>query len=266
MPKPSVLVLSGYGLNCEEETRHAFETAGAAAEIVHVNDLIDGRKRLNDYQVLAFPGGFSYGDDTGSGNAFANRLRNHLWSEVEEFVRQENLVIGICNGFQILSNLGLLPALGGSYGARQVALEHNDSARYLNRWVDLKFEGNGPWTEGVEALSVPIAHGEGRFYADEKTLALLNRKKLVAARYVKGEICDYQSLPFNPNGALEDIAGITDETGRVLGLMPHPERAIHFTHNPMWTLLREKLRREGKKMPEFGPSLKIFKNAVEYFK
>ena len=119
MTRPKALILSGYGINCEEETKFAFEQAGAQADIVHVNDLIDGHKKLADYQILAFPGGFSFGDDTGSGNAYANRVRNHLWEEVQKFMQGDKLAIAICNGFQIMVNLGLLPALDGQYGTRQ---------------------------------------------------------------------------------------------------------------------------------------------------
>ena len=145
MAQPRVLVLAGYGINCEEETRFSFQLAGARAEIVHINDLIEGRQDLLNYQILAFPGGFSYGDDTGSGNAFAHRVKNHLWDQVLSFVQEDRLVLGICNGFQILVNLGLLPATGGNYGRRQVALTHNRSARYLVRWVDLEISGKSPW-------------------------------------------------------------------------------------------------------------------------
>jgi phosphoribosylformylglycinamidine synthase len=167
---PNVLILTGYGINCDEETKFAFEKAGAKAEMVHINDLIQGQKKLLDYQIMAFPGGFSYGDDTGSGNALANRIRNHLWKEVREFIEQDKLVIGICNGFQVMVNLGLLPGINKKYGERKVALVHNDSARYLDRWVDIQFEGNSPWTKEVGCLSVPIAHGEGKFFADPEIL------------------------------------------------------------------------------------------------
>jgi phosphoribosylformylglycinamidine synthase len=263
--KPNALILTGYGINCDEETKFAFEKAGARAELVHINDLIDKHKKLEDYQILAFPGGFSYGDDTGAGNALANRIRNHLWEEVKEFVEKENLAIGICNGFQVMTNLGLLPAIDRQYGNRQVALVNNNSARYYDRWVDLKLEGKSPWTEGINEISLPIAHGEGKFYADDKTLEQINLKKLIVARYVKGEICNYQNLEANPNGSLDDIAGITDETGRVMGMMPHPERAIDFTHLPNWTFLKEKYKREGKEIPEEGDGMKIFRNGVNYF-
>ncbi|MBI2529646.1 MAG: phosphoribosylformylglycinamidine synthase subunit PurQ [Candidatus Diapherotrites archaeon] len=266
MAMPKVLVLTGYGINCDEETKFAFEKAGAAAELVHINDLIDKRKKLGNYRILAFPGGFSYGDDTGAGNALANRIRNHLWDELEKFVEADNLAIGICNGFQVMANLGLLPALDGSYGGRQMALVHNDSARYLDRWVDLKFKGKSPWVKGIEKISLPIAHGEGKFYADSEILGRIIDKGLVAAQYVGGEICSYQSLPANPNGSLHDIAGITDESGRIFGLMPHPERAMEFTQLPNWPLLKEKARREGKGTPKEGEGIKIFRNAVGYFR
>jgi len=265
MLRPKVIVLSGYGLNCEEETKYAFELAGGQTNIVHINDLIDNRYKLSDYQIMAIPGGFSYGDDTGSGNAYAFRLKNHLWKEVKEFVEKDHLVIGICNGFQILANLGLLPAFDKKYGERQVALLHNDNARYTVRWVDLKIENNNPWFRNIKNIYLPIAHGEGKFFTDNNFLKRLNQDKLIAARYINGEICKDQLLPTNPNGALENIAAITDISGRILGMMPHPERAVFFHHLPQWQHLKEKYIRENKKIPEFGPGLQIFKNAVNYF-
>ena len=265
MKKVNVLVLTGYGINCEEETKFAFQMAGARADIVHINDLVDGRKSLKDCQILAFPGGFSYGDDTGSGNAFANRIKNHLWEEVASFVQKDRLVIGICNGFQIMVNLGLLPAFEGKYGHRQVALTHNNSARYMARWVDLEVKSNSPWLQDIKKISLPIAHGEGKFFAPGELLQELNEKRLIALYYVTGEMCAYQNLEPNPNGSLENIAGITDESGRLLGMMPHPERAIDFTHLPNWSLLKEKYKREGREIPQEGPGLQIFKNAVRYF-
>jgi len=263
--KVKVIVLSGYGLNCEEETKFAFALAGASADIIHINDLMAKPKRLKVYQILAIPGGFSYGDDTGSGNAFANRLRNHLWSYLESFVKKDKLVIGICNGFQVLVNLGLLPALRKNYGEKQVALAPNDSARYTVRWVDLQVVSKTPWLKNIKTISLPIAHGEGKFYTPLKTLKELKRKKLIVLKYIKGEICNYQNLMANPNGSLENIAGITDESGLILGLMPHPERAIFFHHLPNWPLLKEQYQRAGKKIPQFGPGLQIFKNAINYF-
>lgn len=256
MAKVKALVVTGYGINCEEETAYAFELAGAKAEIVHINDLISMGENLEDYQILAFPGGFSYGDDTGAGKAFANRIKNHLWEKMKLFIAKDRLIIGICNGFQIMVNLGL-------FG--EVALTHNNSARYTVRWVDLKVENSSPWLKGLKTISLPIAHGEGKFFALPQTLKKLATKNLIALRYFKGEACNYQNLPVNPNGSLDDIAGISDRSGRLFGLMPHPERAIFFTHLPNWPLIKEKYLRLGKKIPAYGPGLQIFKNGVRYF-
>jgi phosphoribosylformylglycinamidine synthase len=262
---PRALILTGYGINCDEETKFAFEQAGGIADIVHINDVIDGRRKLGEYQILAFPGGFSYGDDTGSGNALANKIRNHLWGDVQEFIARDRLAIGICNGFQVMVNLGLLPATDGKYGERQVALLHNDSARYLDRWVDIQFQGVSPWTTGVNTMSVPIAHGEGKLYADPAMLRQLMQRQLIAARYVSGDICEYQGLAPNPNGSLEDIAALQDETGRLIGMMPHPERAVDISQRPDYPLLKERAKRAGTALPSAGEGLKLFRNAIEYF-
>lgn len=265
MTKPKAIILSGYGLNCEEETAYAFKLAGASSKIVHINDLIANKKQLNDYQIFTVPGGFAYGDDTGSGNAYALKLKNHLWDEIKKFVEKDNLVIGICNGLQILVNLGLLPALDKKYGQRQVALLQNDCGRYTVRWIDLKITNQTPWLNGIKTISLPIAHGEGKFYAPANILFQLKKRKLIAAQYIKGEIYKYQGMEPNPNGSLNNIAAITDETGRILGMMPHPERAIFFNQLPYWPVLKEGYLRKGLKIPEFGPGLKIFQNAVKYF-
>ncbi len=263
--KPKVLIVTGYGINCEEETATAFELAGAETQIVHINELIKTPSLLHKSQILAVPGGFSYGDDTGSGNAYAQKLRNNLWPELKKFAKGDHLIIGICNGCQILVNLGLLPAIDEQYGQRDVALLHNDSALYTDRWVDLSIEGKGPWLEGISSLTVPIAHGEGKFFASPEVLAHLEKTGQVAARYFQGEMCQTFQLPANPNGSAHNIAALTDPTGRVLGLMPHPERSVRFTQLPHWTLLKEQYQRQGKAIPEQGPGLQIFVNAVRYF-
>lgn len=255
MNKPHVLIMSGYGLNCEDETAHAFRLAGARADIVHINKLIENPKQFLNYQIMAFPGGFAYGDDTGAGNAYANKLKNNVWNHVHKFVEDKKLVIGICNGFQIAVNLGLLPAIDGKFGTRQAALLTNQGARYLNRWVDLRITNNSIWLKDIATLSCPIAHGEGRFYAEESVLHELKKNNQIAAVY--------SSL--NPNGSLMDIAAISDKSGRVLGMMPHPERGMFFTQRPDWPLLKEKLQREGKELPEFSDGIKVFQNAVYYF-
>jgi len=265
MIKPNVLILSGYGLNCEDETKYAFELAGGQGKIVHINDLIKNKNQLNDFQIMAIPGGFAYGDDTGAGNAYGLKLKNHLWENISKFVTKDKLVIGICNGFQVLVNLGLVPALNKKYGERQVALLPNESTRYTTGWFDLKVENDTPWLAGIEKITLPIAHGEGKFFANKEILSEINKKNLVALKYDK----------VNPTGTLENIAGITDESKRIFGLMPHPERAMFFTQLPNWPLLKEEILRKrpsfvktsaGKeKLPKFGPGLQIFKNGVKYF-
>ncbi|MCH7663176.1 MAG: phosphoribosylformylglycinamidine synthase subunit PurQ, partial [Chloroflexi bacterium] len=170
MVKPRAIVLTGYGINCDRETQFAFNQAGAIAERVHVNELIGGRVKLSDYQILALPGGFSYGDDLGAGVALANRMRTRLGYDVKRFIDNAKLVIGICNGFQVMANFGLLPALNGGPDSQNVVLTHNDRPRYLDRWVDLQFLGNTPWLKGMQRASFPIAHGEGKFYANPATL------------------------------------------------------------------------------------------------
>lgn len=242
--KPRVIIFSGYGLNCEEETKFAFEKVGGKADIVHINDLIAMPEMLLEYQILAFPGGFSYGDDTGSGKAYANKLKNHLSKELKEFLSRDTLMIGICNGFQILTALGILPG----------ALTYNKNGKYLDRWVDLKVKGRSPWLAGIKKISLPIAHGEGRYITDGKNYQ-------VAFTYKKGDICNFQNLGKNPNGSMHDIAGILGYNGRVLGMMPHPERAMFFHHSPLWQI--KKIKGDLKKE---GDGILLFKNAIEYFK
>ena len=247
--KPKVIIFSGYGLNCEEETKYAFELAGGSADIVHINDVVKNPKMLLKYNILAMPGGFSYGDDTGSGKAYGNRLHHHLEEELKKFAESDTLMIGICNGFQILTVAGILPG----------ALTYNDSARYMDRWVDLKPDTESPWTKGMETISLPIAHGEGKYVLPE------NGSVDVAFHYEYGDICKYQNLPVNPNGSADNIAGVFAKNGRILGMMPHPERGIFFHHRPDWMVIREKLKAEGKPIPKFGDGFLLFKNAIKYF-
>ncbi|MBV9159731.1 MAG: phosphoribosylformylglycinamidine synthase subunit PurQ, partial [Candidatus Kaiserbacteria bacterium] len=186
---------------------------------------------------------------------YANRVRQHLGERIEKFLARDTLMAGICNGFQIITSARILSG----------ALLANDGARYLCRWVDLEVTGKSPWLTGLTRFSVPIAHGEGKFYADAKTLDRLQKDDAVALKYVEGETAAHFSLSYNPNGSMDDIAGISGYGGRVLGLMPHPERATRFTQLPHWTYLREQYLRDGIEFPEAGPGLAIFKNAVQYF-
>ncbi len=245
--KPKIIILSGYGLNCEEETKFAFESAGGSADIVHINDLIEKPNMLSGYQILAFPGGFSYGDDTGSGKAYANKFKNHLSKELEEFLSRDTLALGICNGFQIITNMGILPG----------ALAHNKNGKYIDRWVDLEVAGASPWLKGIKKISLPIAHGEGKYTINKKEYEKMKRAGQIAFTYTKGEICDFQNLEKNPNGADYDIAGVLAYNGRVLGMMPHPERGMFSHQSPLWF--------KDKSKNKEGAGLQIFKNAIKYF-
>jgi phosphoribosylformylglycinamidine synthase len=255
MKKPHVIIFSGFGLNTEDETKAAFESVGATADIIHLNDIIERSSILQKAEMIVFGGGFSYGDDTGAGKAYGNRVKQHLGAEIEKFLARDTLLLGICNGFQIITNAGILPG----------ALIANEFPRYSTRWVDLEVKNDSPWLKGIRTLSVPIAHGEGNYFAPPDTLAQLKAENAVALTYAEGEICKHFDLPANPNGSMENIAGITGYGGRVLGLMPHPERAVRFTQLPHWTYLKEEYVRNGKPLPTEGPGLQLFRNAVEYF-
>jgi len=266
MAKPRALILTGYGINCDYETRFAFELAGAEAERVHVNDLIDGRSKLSDHQILAFPGGFSYGDDIASGKVLANRVKMNLGEMIAGFVESGGLILGVCNGFQVLVKYGLL-GLDENKRNQTVTLTYNDSNRYEDRWVHLRTISNAcVFTRGIDRLYLPVAHGEGKFFASETDLESLFAGGQVALGYADadGRPADGR-YPENPNGSVFDIAGLSDPTGRIFGLMPHPERFLHFTCQPEWTRIREALKRDGGEIPTEGQGLMIFRNAVEYF-
>ncbi len=270
MVKPRTLILTGYGINCDRETQYAFTIAGADASRVHVNDIIDGREKLSDYQILAIPGGFSYGDDIASGRVLANKLRANLDDDVQRFISDEKLVIGICNGFQVLVKAGLLPGLGGNYSKQTVTLTSNESGRYEDRWVHLAGRsGKCVFTKGIERIYLPVAHGEGRFTdgrAEGSIIEALKHGGQIAFVYCCEDGTEAGgAFPANPNGSVADIAGICDPTGRVFGMMPHPERFLHFTHRPDWTKRRETASRSGGTLPEEGEGLRIFTNAVKYF-
>ncbi|MDD3136413.1 MAG: phosphoribosylformylglycinamidine synthase subunit PurQ [Methanoregula sp.] len=260
------LILSGYGINSEMETQEALLRAGMASDIVHINDLIAGRRRLSEYRLLVFPGGFSYGDDTGAGNAYANRIRNNLWKDVERFLDGDNLVLGICNGFQILVNLGLVPAFDRHYN-RKIALMPNIKGVLECRFVTLKPAAHNLWTSGIERLYCPVAHGEGNFYCSPEVLGQLKRNDMIAFTYCREDMSPAAGeYPCNPNGSIADIAGITSADGKVLGLMPHPERAMEFVNQYDWTLRKELMKREGKALPEESVNMQLFRNITGYFR
>jgi phosphoribosylformylglycinamidine synthase subunit PurQ / glutaminase len=258
-----VIVLRTAGTNCDRETGFAFAHFGAEVDYVHINALFRGEAALDAYHIMAIPGGFTYGDDIISGRILANELKLCLGEAVQRFLDSGKLVLGICNGFQVLARAGILPGeMSGDkiwtpQTRQTVTLTHNDSAKFEDRWTHLKVSGQSVWTEGLpEVVFVPVAHAEGKFLTESpELLAALNKGGQVAFRYcsASGRPPDY---PDNPNGSMEGIAGITDRTGRVLGMMPHPERHFLFRQHPFWTRLEKKT--------ELGDGAKIFENGVRY--
>ena len=265
--KPSVIVLGGYGINSEAETIFAFNQAGADAKYVHVTDLIENPKMLEEAQILVVPGGFSFGDHTGSGKALSNLLQDRIGDQILKFVKRDTLTLGICNGFQVLVALGLVPALDENYGERQAGLLKNISNRFICQYVHLKNKSEKcVWTKGIDKLFLPVAHGEGNFFLPEESMDALEKNDQIAFTYMDedGSPADGKK-PANPNGAQCDIAGICDPSGRIMGMMPHPERGLWFSNRPDFTLAKERLIREGKEIPEWTENLQLFKNAVGYF-
>jgi phosphoribosylformylglycinamidine synthase subunit PurQ / glutaminase len=265
-----VLVLSGFGLNCDHETLYAFELAGAAATRVHINSLIDGSSRLEDFDILVFIGGFSWGDDHGAGVIQAVRMKSTLGEKLIGFVAAGKLILGICNGFQTLVNLGLLPGFDHDYRRRCVALIHNDCGNFRNQWVHLMVNSASPcvFTRGLQQLDLPVRHGEGKFFAEPATISRLAESNQVVIRYADAQGRPAQArFPDNPNGSEDDIAGICDPTGRIFGLMPHPEAYNHWTNHPDWTRHRESWIRQGKTTgPRPTPGIQLLQNAVSYIR
>ncbi|MDE2232007.1 MAG: phosphoribosylformylglycinamidine synthase I [Candidatus Omnitrophica bacterium] len=258
IPNVKVIIIRTAGTNCNEETSFAFRSLGASVEEVHIKALIDGARFLRDYHILALPGGFSYGDDIASGRILANELRLKLLEDIRQFIREGKLIIGICNGFQILTKAGILPGLELNSG-QEATLFYNDSAKFEDRWVHLKVEGRCVWTRSLpQQIYLPVAHGEGKFIPrDRQVLETLAANGQIALRYCSAD-GGRPSYPDNPNGSVENIAGLCDTTGRILGLMPHPERHFLFEQHPFWTRL-------AKKSP-FGDGAKIFENGINYVK
>ncbi|OGS34061.1 MAG: phosphoribosylformylglycinamidine synthase I [Elusimicrobia bacterium RIFOXYB2_FULL_49_7] len=259
--KPKALIIRTAGTNCDYETQYAFTLAGAQAERVHINRLISGEVKLKEYQILALPGGFSYGDDIASGKILANELKYKLGDMLSRFDQEGKPVIGICNGFQVLAKMGMLP--GEKKYAQTTTLTFNDSDKFESRWVYLatgRQKTKCLWTQGLPpVIQVPVAHGEGKFVAlDNKYLDKLEANSQVVFRYCDKD-GDDAAYPLDPNGSQNHIAGITNERGNILGLMPHPERAIfswqHLDH------AAAPLDKAG-----HGWGLKVFQNAVDYIK
>jgi phosphoribosylformylglycinamidine synthase len=265
-PQVRVLVLAGNGINCEMETAHACRLAGADhVDIVYIWDLASGKVNLDGYNLLCLPGGFLDGDDLGSARASTIRIHNtpiggaRLFDQFQQFVESGGLAIGICNGFQLMVKLGLLPAIDNAIGSQQVTLTWNDSGRFEDRWVHLAIDPESPcvFTRGMTTIALPVRHGEGKFVApDNETREKLLSEHQVPLFYIdpkNGEATT--TYPQNPNGSPNGIAGLTNSTGRLFGLMPHPEAFLHRTNHPNWTRLA---------LPEQGDGLAFFVNAVNF--
>ncbi len=259
--KPRVLILRAPGTNCDQEAAFAFQTAGGRPDVVHLNRLLENPGLAANYQILAIPGGFSYGDDISAGRIFGNQIRHHLRECLEQFKAAGKLIIGICNGLQILVKSGVL--LPDRADEPIATLTLNDSGKFEDRWVHLRVLGDKcVFLRGVEQMYLPIAHAEGKFVArDEETLNRINQAGQLVLRYAlspNSQVPNSDSAipyPANPNGAQLNVAGLCDETGRVFGLMPHPERHIDPTQHPRWT----------REHPDGGDGLAIFENAVGFF-
>lgn len=258
-----VLIITGYGLNCEVESAYAWKLAGARPDLVHLSDLTAHPVRLRDYAALMFIGGFAYGDHMTSGHVFALRVKHRMSEELSRFIDQGKLVLGVCNGFQIMIKLGLLPGTGGERFSQKLALMQNDCGTFQNLWVRLAFEPKSPcvFTRGLETMPLPIRHGEGKIFTlDKVLLRRLEEEGCVACRYAHRETgLATQQYPHNPNGSLQAIAGLCDPTGRIFGLMPHPEAYLYPENHPQWDL--QKVRGT---LPQQGLGLQLFRNAVAH--
>jgi phosphoribosylformylglycinamidine synthase len=252
MSKVRTLILRAPGTNCDVETAFAFKQAGAEASLVHVNRLIRGQQRLSDYQIIVIPGGFTYGDDIAAGKVLANELRLRLGEDIPRFVEDGGLILGICNGFQVLVKAGILPALANDCPPL-LTLTTNDSGKFECRWVHLGVNKKSPcvFTQGIDHLYLPVAHAEGKIVADFDVQPELD----VVLYYTDEAGNSSAGYPFNPNGSLGNIAAIGDASGRIFALMPHPERYIRGTQHPQWTRLGVR---------QYGDGFQIFLNAVEW--
>ncbi len=285
--KPRVCVLRTDGTNCDRELAYSFNLVGGDAEIVHINSFLreDPIKRrrisLEEYHILAIPGGFSHGDYISAGKVFAKSLEDELGEQVQGFIDDGKLIIGICNGFQVLVKSGFLPMTSGKKEEQTTTLTYNSHSRFECRWVNLVSPPNKcVWTRGVDYIPLPVAHGEGMFVASEETIKELFEQGLVVYQYADKNGKPTMSFPENPNGSLDAIAGICDPTGRIFGLMPHPERYNHENNHPLSRLqsilqrdyidesdpaVAERLKSVGE-LPVKGLGLAIFKNGVEYIR
>ena len=240
------------------ETEHALELAGAKAQRMHINRIIEDKTLLDEFQIIVFPGGFSYGDDVAAGKILANQIRHHLYEPIQKFIDDGKLVLGICNGFQVLVKTGVLPGNNSSNNQQEITITYNDSGKFEDRWVYLAPQTDKCiFIEPGRQIYLPVAHAEGKVVTkDDAAMEKLKSAGHIAFKYVD-ENGKEGAYPINPNGSIDSIAGLTDTTGRILGLMPHPERFVRPTHHPHFSRLNEKPASHG---------ITIFNNAVKYIK
>ena len=260
MEQVKAIVWRAAGINCDLETEHALELAGARPQRIHINKIIENKDLLSEFQIMVFPGGFSYGDDVAAGKILGNQIIHHLAEPIQQFVNAGKLVLGICNGFQVLVKAGILPGTVPAAPSHQscVTITYNDSGKFDDRWVYLAPQSDKcVFIEPGRQIYLPIAHGEGKVVAaDESSLEQLRTGGHIAFKYVD-ENGQEGAFPINPNGSTDSIAALTDTTGRVLGLMPHPERFVRPTQHPRWTRSPKDLAADG---------MTLFDNAVKYIK
>ena len=256
MTQVKAIVLRAAGINCDWETEYALEFAGARAQRIHINRLIEDKSALEKFQILVLPGGFSYGDDVAAGKILANQITHHLYEPIQKFINDGKLVLGICNGFQVLVKATILPGDNSTDKQNAVTITYNDSGKYEDRWVYLAPQTQKCiFLEPDRQIYLPVAHAEGKVVTkDTDTLEELKSAGYVAFKYVD-EDGKEGGYPINPNGSMDSIAGLTDTTGRVLGLMPHPERHVRPTQHPRWSRMKNKQDADG---------MTIFNNAVKY--
>lgn len=260
--RPRILVITGYGLNCEAESAQAWRMAGAEPHLLHINDLLTRPQVMRECDGMMFIGGFSYGDHMGSGHVLAHRIKHHLKEELAEFVKSGKLIFGVCNGFQVMVKMGLLPAGDGELFRPRAALIQNRCGSFQDRWVRLSFDPDSPciFTQGLDFLDLPVRHGEGRFWVPSAGLRrLLLEERLICCRYVEPETGrPTLRFPWNPNGSWEAVAGLCDPSGRIFGMMPHPEAFIFPENHPLWD------HPSRRSVAGDCGGLRIFRNAVAY--
>lgn len=262
MRSPRVLIVVGCGFNCEAESRYAWEKAGAEVSLAHFNDVLSNPKMLLNFQGLMFIGGFSFGDHMGSGHVFAHRVKNHLREPLEDFIAAGKVVLGVCNGFQVMVKIGLLPGFDGEYFEQKIAITQNDCGCFQNFWIELAFDQKSPciFTKGLSFMDLPIRHGEGKVVMDGFVLRRMADSHCLVCRYIDPVTKEATNKwPHNPSGAFKGVAGVCDSSGRIFGLMPHPEAYLFPENHPMWGFLKHQKLLASRVLGE-----RMFQNAVKH--